>query len=192
MTEAPALEMFGGDPDEAPEALDAAQIMALLPHRHPFILVDRVEGVVPGHHATAIKAVTATEPWFTGHFPGNPIFPGVLLAEAFAQVAALVALTANRHLVGRPVLLIGLDKVRFRRPVVPGDRVVMRATRQWIRLGIWGFSAEAEIDGERVASADLSATLMGRDGQPIPLRGGGSAEARDAAPRGTVDPDDRT
>lgn len=192
MTEAPALEMFCGDADAAPEALDAAQIMALLPHRHPFILVDRVESVVPGHRATAIKAVTATEPWFTGHFPGNPIFPGVLLTEAFAQVAALVALTANRHLVGRPVLLIGLDKVRFRRPVVPGDRVVLRASRQWIRRGIWRFSAEAEIDGERVASADLSATLMGEHGQPIPLRGGVAAEAPSPPPRDTVGADDRS
>lgn len=192
MTEAPALEMFSGDPDAAPLALDAAQIMALLPHRHPFILVDRVEALVPGHHATAIKAVTATEPWFAGHFPGNPIFPGVLLTEAFAQVAALVALSANRHLVGRPVLLVGLDNVRFRRPVVPGDRVILRAECQWVRLGIWRFSAEAEIDGERVASADLSATLTGRDGQPIALRGGVSAEARDGAPRGTVGSDDRT
>jgi 3-hydroxyacyl-[acyl-carrier-protein] dehydratase len=160
MADATDLVMHEGDPDADPISLTQQEIQALLPHRHPFVMVDRVDAVVPGHSAVAVKAVTATEPWFTGHFPGNPIFPGVLLTEAFAQVAALIALTANRHMVGRPVLLLGLDKVRFRRPVLPGDLVRITATRQWVRRGIWRFSAIAEIDGERAASADLSATVL--------------------------------
>lgn len=163
------LQMHAGSPEAPAESLSAADIHDLLPHRHPFVLVDRVESVVPGHRAHAVKAVTATEPWFAGHFPGQPIFPGVLLAEAFAQLAALVALTANRHLVGRPVLLLGLDKVRFRRPVQPGDRVDLHVERLWVKRGIWRFAAHAEIDGERAASAELSATIQGAGGQPIRL-----------------------
>ena len=80
-------------------------------------------------------------------------------SEAFAQLAALVALTANPDLVGRPVLLLGLDKVRFRRPVVPGDRLTLQATRLWVRRGIWRFAVEARVEGEKVASAELSATI---------------------------------
>ena len=155
----PIPQMNGGDADAQPVALSAGDIAALLPHRHPFVLVDRVERCIPGHEATGIKAVTATEPWFAGHFPGDPILPGVLITEAFAQLAALVALTANPDLVGRPVLLLGLDKVRFRRPVVPGDRLTLQATRLWVRRGIWRFAVEARVEDEKVASAELSATI---------------------------------
>lgn len=161
------LVMTGGDPDAAPITLDHRALLELLPHRHPFVLVDRVEDCVPGHRAVGWKAVTATEPWFAGHFPGNPIFPGVLTTEAFAQLAAVIALTANRHLVGRPVLLLGLDKVRFRQPVVPGDRIRLVGERQWLRRGLWRFSVRAEVDDQRVASAELSATVLAENGEAI-------------------------
>jgi 3-hydroxyacyl-[acyl-carrier-protein] dehydratase len=164
---ASVLEMTAGDPDAPAISLDQREIQALLPHRHPFVMVDRVDRVVPGCSATGIKAVTASEPWFAGHFPGNPILPGVLITEAFAQLCALTALTANRHLVGRPVLLLGLDKVRFRQPVVPGDRLVLHCERLWLRRGLWRFSVQAEVDGAKVASAELSATVFTEGGEAI-------------------------
>ena len=162
-----SLVMTGGDPDGTPLSLSHRDLLALLPHRHPFVLVDRVEDCVPGHRAVGWKAVTATEPWFAGHFPGNPIFPGVLTTEAFAQLAAVIALTANRHLVGRPVLLIGLDKVRFRQPVVPGDCIRLVGERQWLRRGIWRFALEAHVGDNLVASAALSATVLAEGGEAI-------------------------
>ena len=102
--------------------MDIDQIMTLLPHRYPFLMIDRVEEVEPGERAVAVKCVTVNEPHFQGHFPQTPIMPGVLITEAFAQTAGIVALSAHDDLAGKTVFLLGLDKVRFRKPVRPGDR----------------------------------------------------------------------
>lgn len=139
--------------------IDAQGILALLPHRFPFVLIDRVLEVEPGVRAVAIKCVSACEPAFQGHFPSRPIFPGVLVVEAFAQVAGILALTAHPEYAGRDVLLLGLDGVRFRRPVVPGDRVVLTVQKTYEKRGIWKFAARADVDGQLVAEAEVMATV---------------------------------
>ena len=139
--------------------IDIQGILALLPHRYPFLMIDRVLEHEPGVRAVAIKCVSASEPAFQGHFPGRPILPGVLLAEAFAQVAGIVALTARPEYAGRDVYLVGMDGLRFRRPVRPGDRVVITVEKTYEKRGIWKFSARAEVDGERVAEGDVMATV---------------------------------
>lgn len=146
--------------------IDIQRIMALLPHRYPFLMIDRVLEVEAGQRAVAVKCVSVNEPQFQGHFPSQPILPGVLLVEAFAQVAGVIALTARPDMTGHTVLLLGLDKVRFRKPVLPGDRVILTVEKQWDKRGIWKFSAYAEVDGERVGEAELMATVQEGGGAP--------------------------
>ena len=139
--------------------MDIDEIMQLLPHRYPFLMIDRVEEVEPGEHAVAVKCVTVNEPHFQGHFPQTPIMPGVLIAEAFAQTAGIVALSAHEDLAGKTVLLLGLDKVRFRKPVRPGDRLVITAKKQAVSRGIWTFKVVATVDGVKVADGGVMATV---------------------------------
>ena len=141
--------------------IDAAGIQALLPHRYPFLMIDRILEHEPGVRAVAIKCVSANEPYFQGHFPGQPILPGVVLTEAFAQVAGIVALTARPEYQGRAVLLLGIDGVRFRKPVIPGDRVIITVEKTYEKRNIWKFSCKAEVDDQRVAEAELMATVAG-------------------------------
>jgi 3-hydroxyacyl-[acyl-carrier-protein] dehydratase len=140
-------------------AVDATQLLEMLPHRWPFVLIDRVDELVPGERATGRKCVTASEPWFAGHFPSRPVFPGVLMTEAFAQLACVVAMAANPEAKGREVYLLGVDKVRFRKPVVPGDVVLLSVEVLAVRRGIWKFRAEATVDGQKVAEGELLATV---------------------------------
>jgi 3-hydroxyacyl-[acyl-carrier-protein] dehydratase len=144
------------------QTLDAADILALLPHRWPFVLIDRVDELVPGERARGRKCVTASEPWFAGHFPTRPVFPGVLMTEAFAQLACVVAMAAHPEDQGREVYLLGVDKVRFRKPVTPGDVIILEVTVLAVRRGIWKFQAEATVDGQRVAEGELLATVADR------------------------------
>ncbi len=139
--------------------IDIDEIMRLLPHRYPFLMIDRVEEVEPGVRAVAVKCVTVNEPHFQGHFPSMPIMPGVLLCEAFAQTAGIVALSAHEDLAGRAVYLLGLDKVRFRKPVRPGDRVLITAEKESERRGIWNFKVVATVDGVKVADGGVMATV---------------------------------
>jgi len=139
--------------------IDIDRIMELLPHRYPFLMIDRVEEVDPGVRAVAVKCVTVNEPQFQGHFPATPIMPGVLLCEAFAQTAGIVALSAHTDLAGRTVYLLGLDRVRFRKPVRPGDRVVITAEKESERRGIWNFKVVATVDGVKVADGGVMATV---------------------------------
>jgi 3-hydroxyacyl-[acyl-carrier-protein] dehydratase len=139
--------------------IDIDEIMKLLPHRYPFLMIDRVEEVEPGVRAVAVKCVSVNEPHFQGHFPEMPIMPGVLLCEAFAQTAGIVALSAHSDLAGRAVYLLGLDKVRFRKPVRPGDRVVITAEKESERRGIWNFKVVATVDGVKVADGGVMATV---------------------------------
>ncbi|MBT8144303.1 MAG: 3-hydroxyacyl-ACP dehydratase FabZ [Gammaproteobacteria bacterium] len=136
--------------------LDIHQIMDLLPHRYPFLLVDRVLDCVPGDYLHAIKNVTANEPFFTGHFPQRPVMPGVIMLEAMAQATGLLAFaTAGKPDDDTLYYLVGIDKVRFRRPVEPGDQLQLHARLVRTRRNIWMFEARAEIDGEKVSSAEM-------------------------------------
>ena len=131
------------------------EILRLLPHRPPFLFVDRLEACEPGQRAVGIKCVAANEPFLQGHFPGRPIFPGVLLLEALAQVGA-VALLSLPEYAGRIAYFGGVDRVRFRRPIVPGDvlRLEVEITRRHGRLGKG--HGVATVDGARAAEADLT------------------------------------
>jgi 3-hydroxyacyl-[acyl-carrier-protein] dehydratase len=150
--------------DGAP-AVDPRQVLDLLPHRYPFLLVDRVEAFEKDATIHATKNVTFNEPYFAGHFPGNPVMPGVLQVEALAQAAALLAMLSRPELVeaGGGVLLMGLDKVRFRRMVVPGDVLSLHVTVTKIRGDIWKVKGQAQVAGERAAEADILATFVGPD-----------------------------
>ena len=135
--------------------LEAAVIMRILPHRYPFLLVDRVVELEPGRHAVGIKQVTANEPQFTGHFPGRPIMPGVLMVEALAQTAGVAILTLDEYR-GKMGLFAGIDECRFRRMVVPGDTLRMEITVEKLR-GMFGrVKATATVDGEVAVEATLS------------------------------------
>ncbi len=138
---------------------DVDEILRLLPHRYPFLMVDRVIAVDEGRSVTAVKCVTVNEPQFQGHFPDKPIFPGVLLTEAFAQVAGLVALSSNPDRAGDRFYLLGLDRVRFRRPVRPGDRIEITATKTDARKDVWTFRCVARVDGDKVADGQVMAAL---------------------------------
>ena len=135
--------------------LEAAEIMRILPHRYPFLLVDRVVELEPGKRAVAFKQVTANEPQFTGHFPGRPIMPGVLMVEALAQTAGVAVLTLDEYR-GKIGLFAGIDECRFRRLVVPGDALRLEVTVEKLR-GMFGrVRAVASVDGEIAVEATLS------------------------------------
>ena len=140
------------------ESADIRQIMALLPHRYPFLLVDRIESIDGDNSAIGIKDVTASEPHFTGHFPGNPIMPGVLIVEGMAQTAGAICAKA----IGggdNIVYFMTIDNAKFRKPVVPGDRLEYHVTKIKQRGNIWRFHCEALVDGVKAAEADIGAML---------------------------------
>lgn len=135
--------------------LEAADIMRILPHRYPFLLVDRVVELEPGLRAVAIKQVTANEPHFTGHFPERPIMPGVLMVEALAQAAGIAVLTLDEYR-GKIGLFAGIDGCRFRRTVQPGDQLVLKVEVEKLR-GMFGrVRGTASVDGEIAAEATIS------------------------------------
>jgi len=137
------------------------EIQKLLPHRYPFALVDRIIDYVPEKSAVGIKNVTFNEPQFQGHFPGNPIMPGVLIVEAMAQVGGIV-LTQLPELEGGLFLFAGIDKVRFRRQVVPGDQLVMTVELLWVKQRRFAkIRSTAEVDGQIAASGELMFSLAG-------------------------------
>lgn len=140
--------------------LDVNEIMKNLPHRYPFLLVDRVEELEVNKKIVAIKNVTINEPFFQGHFPGHPVMPGVLIIEAMAQVGGVLAYRSQPDTEGKIVYFMGIDNARFRKPVVPGDQIrfVLEVVKQ--RRNIWTFKAEAFVDEARVAEADIMATIV--------------------------------
>lgn len=145
---------------QAPEqalTMDIQEVMRRLPHRYPFLLVDRVLECRAGVSICALKNVSVNEPFFTGHFPQRPVFPGVILLEALAQAAGILAfVTAGVYPDDdRQLYFVGIDKARFRRPVVPGDQLMLKASLQRSLRGIWKFAAIAEVEGEEVASAEI-------------------------------------
>ena len=145
--------------------MDIQQIKEYLPHRYPFLLVDRVIEIEPGKRLLAFKNVTYNEPFFTGHFPELPIMPGVLIIEALAQATGLLASETAPEVLGKGMTyyLVGLDKVRFKRPVVPGDRLMLEATYLRHKRNIWAFACRAEVDGEFVASAEIMCAAAERE-----------------------------
>lgn len=135
-------------------------IMARLPHRYPFLMVDRIVSVDPGKSARAIKNVTINEPYFAGHFPSLPVVPGVLLIETIAQVAALAVVDGQDGKVG---LLAGVDKARFKRPVVPGDRLEVESVIEGFRSGVGKVTGTIHVDGTLVAQAQILFALRDKD-----------------------------
>jgi 3-hydroxyacyl-[acyl-carrier-protein] dehydratase len=141
--------------------VDIMGIMRLLPHRYPFLLVDRVVEIEAFRRAVGIKNVTINEPFFPGHFPADPIMPGVLLIEALAQTAAvLVIASIGEAAAGSPVYFMSIDGARFRRPVRPGDRLRLEVTILRSRLGVSKFAGKALVEGEVAAEAEFAAKLM--------------------------------
>ena len=140
--------------------IEINEIMRILPHAYPFLLVDRVVEIEPGKRIVGIKNVTYNEPFFPGHFPGHPIMPGVLIVEAMAQTAGVLASKSMpQEEQGKPVYFLGIDNVRFRKPVVPGDQLRLELEITKHRQAIWGFKAKASVDGKLVAEAELLAML---------------------------------
>lgn len=140
------------------DAMDIQKIQSLLPHRYPFLLIDRVIDSEPGKRLVAIKNVTINEPFFQGHFPSKPVMPGVLLIEAMAQATGLLAMESAEVPKEAIYYLVGVDKARFKRPVVPGDQLVFEVELLKRRREIWVFTAEAKVDGNMVASAEIMCT----------------------------------
>jgi len=144
--------------------LDIARILRILPHRAPFVLIDRVLELQPRQSARAIKCVTYNEPFFPGHFPGHPIFPGVLIIESMAQLVGVLAYASEPFDSSQKVMyFLGIDKAKFRKPVIPGDRMEIEAELLRRRSNIWKCGARAMVDGVVVAEAELLAAIMDRD-----------------------------
>nr|WP_302850296.1 3-hydroxyacyl-ACP dehydratase FabZ [Arsukibacterium indicum] len=130
--------------------------MALLPHRYPFLLIDRVLDYTPGESLTALKNVTINEPIFTGHFPGMPIFPGVLILEALAQATGILGFkTVTERSENELYLFAAIDEARFKKPVVPGDTMILEVKFLKERRNMWKFYGEAKVDGAIVCTAEL-------------------------------------
>lgn len=139
------------------EVLDIPAIMMRLPHRYPFLLVDRVTECVPGDRICAVKNVSINEPFFQGHFPGRPLMPGVLIVEAMAQATGILTYETVGGSGQEDIIyyFVGIDKARFKRPVEPGDQLILRAQLLKSRHQVWRFSTTAQVDGELCAEAEL-------------------------------------
>ena len=142
------------------EDLGIAKILQTMPHRYPFLLIDRVIEYTPFESIKALKNVSINEPFFLGHFPGHPIMPGVLILESMAQATGMLAFYSNqaRSEEGNVYYLVGVDKARFKRPVTAGDQLILRAQLRRQIKGIYRFDATAEVDGVVVASAEFMTT----------------------------------
>ncbi len=134
------------------------EIMSLIPHRYPMLLIDRVEDIEPGESAVGVKNVSLNEWYFQGHFPGRPILPGVLIVEAMAQTAA-VAVMRNISGNDKSVFFMSIDEAKFRKPVVPGDVLKLKVTKERSRGTVWKFKGEATVDGTLVAEASVTAMI---------------------------------
>ena len=149
------------DKSEKPNGLDVNEIMKLIPHRYPFLMIDKVVDIVKGESAIGEKAVTIGEPHFQGHFPQRPIMPGVLIVEAMAQTAGvLVVHSLGEGAMNKLVYFMTIDSARFRKPVVPGDMLRIHVTRKQNRGAVWKFDGDAKVDGVLVAEATFAAMIV--------------------------------
>ncbi len=142
------------------KTVDIVRIMKLLPHRYPFLLIDKIVELNGEESGIALKNVTMNEPFFQGHFPGRPVMPGVLLIEAMAQTAGAIVLEHHSEDAGKLVFFMSIDKARFRKPVVPGDTVYFHVKLLQKRAPVWKYWAEAHVDGKKVAEAEIGAMLI--------------------------------
>ncbi|ATJ92131.1 MULTISPECIES: 3-hydroxyacyl-ACP dehydratase FabZ [Acetobacter] len=144
------------------DKIDVNRIMQAIPHRYPFLLIDRMVEIVLGEEATGIKNVSVNEPFFQGHFPERPVMPGVLIVEAMAQAAAtLVVLTLGKAFEGKLVYFMTIEGAKFRRPVEPGDQLRIHVKKERNRSNVWKFRGVAKVDDVIVAEATFSAMIMG-------------------------------
>ena len=142
-----------------PQSLDLEEIQRILPHRYPFLLVDRILSIELGQRIVGLKNITINEPFFQGHFPGRPIMPGVLIMEALAQVGAILALLSTPQNPGNLIFLLGLDKVRFRKPVVPGDQLLLEVESMRGGQKFWKMRGTALVNQTVVAEAEIMASV---------------------------------
>lgn len=165
----PGATLPGATPPDAAaspparDRVDIVEILKAIPHRYPFLLIDRVIEIVHDQSATGIKNVSANESFFAGHFPNHPVMPGVLIIEAMAQTSAvLVVESLGPGAAGKIVYFMSIDSAKFRRPVVPGDQIRIEVSRQRRRGPVWRFEGIARVDGAVVAEAVFSAMIMDR------------------------------
>jgi len=150
--------------DESFKHLNIQDIMKMIPHRYPILLVDRIIELDPGQSAVSVKNVTMNEPQFMGHFPGHPVMPGVLIIEAMAQTAGLVVVHhMGEEAQGKVVYFMTIDNARFRRPVVPGDQMLIHVEKVQSRGPVWKFKGKATVDGNVCAEATYSAMITDKD-----------------------------
>lgn len=155
----PSVESESTAADNTPTILSVEEIHKLLPHRYPFALVDRIIEYVPSKRAVGLKNVTFNEPHFQGHFPGRPLMPGVMIVEAMAQVGGII-MTQMPNLPDGLFIFAGIDKVRFRRPVVPGDQLILTAEVLRVKSRFGKIQGYAEVDGQRAAEGELLFSLL--------------------------------
>ena len=141
------------------EAADIAVVLKMLPHRYPFLMVDRVIDIRGDESGIGIKNVTINEPQFQGHFPGNPVFPGVLMIEGMAQTAGVMCVAATRSGSPKSVFFLTIDKAKFRKPVLPGDTIEYHMLKIAQRKTMWWYRGEAKVAGQIVAEAEVGAML---------------------------------
>jgi 3-hydroxyacyl-[acyl-carrier-protein] dehydratase len=146
--------------ETALNTMDIHRVLDHLPHRYPFLLIDRVLDFQPDDYLVALKNVTYNEPYFNGHFPARPVMPGVLIVEAMAQATGLLAMESRPDEVGERALyyFVGIDKARFKHPVEPGDQLTLTVKLRTVRRAIWVFSGEAKVNGKLAATAEIMCT----------------------------------
>jgi 3-hydroxyacyl-[acyl-carrier-protein] dehydratase len=163
--DSPATEAVSSG--SAIDVVDVARIMHAIPHRYPFLMIDRVVDVVRNRSAVGVKNVSVNESFFAGHFPNHPVMPGVLIIESMAQTAAvLVVETLGPDAAGKVVYFMSIEGAKFRRPVVPGDQLRIHVTKERNRGNVWKFNAVARVDGVSVAEATYAAMIMDRAPPP--------------------------
>lgn len=147
------------------KAMGISEVLQYLPHRYPFLLIDRVLSIKPGHSLIGVKNVSFNEPFFQGHFPQRPIMPGVLILEALAQATGILAFKSENETPDHQSMyyLVGIDKARFKRPVEPGDQLILQVSLERVKRGVGKFSGEAKVNGEMVTSANLMCAKRGID-----------------------------
>ena len=142
--------------------IDINRIMEMLPHRYPFLMIDRIRDIVPNESIVGVKNVTINEPFFQGHFPGHPIMPGVLIIEAMAQTSGCLVVSSSKESEGKLVYFMTVNNAKFRKPVLPGDTLELYVTKLQNRGPVWKFHGEGKVRGELVAEADFSAMMRDR------------------------------